>query len=155
MTRAAGGAGTIVSVNTSVRKGQIKRPVASVELRAGRGIEGDAHVDFGRRQVSLLAIEDIDAQRERLDDAPAVALGPGAFAENLTTRGLDLAALALGDELAVGATVRLRVTQIGKDCHAKCAVFHLSGDCIMPARGVFCEVLEGGPVRPGDRIARR
>jgi len=155
MTRAAGGAGTIVSVNTSVKKGQIKRPAASGELRAGRGIEGDAHVGFGHRQVSLLAIEDIEAQRERLGPSPAFALGPGAFAENLTTRGLDLAALAVGDELTVGAAVRLRVTQIGKDCHARCAVFHLVGDCIMPARGIFCEVLEGGPVRPGDAIARR
>jgi len=155
MIRAAVRTGTIVSVNTSAKKGQIKRPVASVDLRAGRGIEGDAHVDFGHRQVSLLAIEDIEAQRERLGASPAVTLGPGSFAENLTTRGLDLAALVLGDELAVGATVRLRVTQIGKECHTKCAVFHLTGDCIMPARGIFCEVLEGGPVRPGDSIAER
>ncbi|MGB8959008.1 MAG: hypothetical protein WCC00_08375, partial [Candidatus Aminicenantales bacterium] len=84
MTRKAGGAGTVVSVNTSVKKGQIKRPVASIEIRAGRGIEGDAHQDFGRRQVSLLAVEDIDAQKERLGGGPSAALGPGAFAENLT-----------------------------------------------------------------------
>jgi MOSC domain-containing protein YiiM len=153
MTRTAGGAGTIVSVNTSPKKGQIKTPVAAVELRPGRGIEGDAHQDFGHRQVSLLAVEDIEAQRARLGGAAAaVPLGPGAFAENLTTRGLDLAALAIGDELVIGGTVRLRVTQIGKDCHTKCAVFHLIGDCIMPARGIFCEVLAGGPVRPGDAI---
>ncbi len=159
MSRAAGGAaGTVVSVNTSLKKGQIKRPVPSAVLTAGRGIEGDAHRDFGHRQVSLLAIEDIEAQRERLGAATAAAaaveLGPGAYAENLTTRGLDLAALRVGDELVVAGTVRLRVSQIGKDCHTKCAVYHLVGDCIMPARGIFCEVLNGGPVRPGDAIER-
>lgn len=155
MTAAGGGAGTIVSVNTSLKKGQIKRPAAGVELRAGRGIEGDAHKDYGHRQVSLLAIEDIEAQKERTGAAAAVALGPGAFAENLTTRGIDLAALAIGDELVIAGTVRLRVSQIGKDCHTKCAVFHLVGDCIMPARGIFCEVLSDGAVRPGDGIEKR
>jgi MOSC domain-containing protein YiiM len=155
MTRPAGGAATVVSVNTSLKKGQIKRPVDAVELRAGRGIEGDAHRDFGHRQVSLLAVEDIEAQKTRLGGGePAVPLGPGAFAENLTTRGLDLAALAIGDELAVGGAVRLRVSQIGKDCHTKCAVYHLTGDCIMPTRGIFCEVLSGGTVRPGDAIGK-
>ena len=157
MTAAAGRAGrtgSIVSVNTSVKKGQLKRPVASAELRAGRGIEGDAHEDFGHRQISLLAIEDIDAQKARLGAAPSVPLGPGAFAENLTTRGIDLAALAIGDELVIGGAVRLRVSQIGKECHTKCAVYHLTGECIMPARGIFCEVLCGGPVRPGDGIER-
>jgi len=156
MTRTPGGAGTVVSVNTSPKKGQIKTPVDAVELRPGRGIEGDAHRDFGHRQVSLLAAEDIEAQKARLGGAAAaVPLGPGAFAENLTTRGLDLSALAIGDELVIGGTVRLRVTQIGKDCHTKCAVYHLIGDCIMPARGIFCEVLAGGTVRPGDAIAKR
>jgi MOSC domain-containing protein YiiM len=155
VTAAASRAGTIVSVNTSVKKGQIKRPAAAVELRAGRGIEGDAHKDFGHRQVSLLAIEDIEAQKERTGAPAAVALGPGAFAENLTTRGIDLAALAIGDELVIAGTVRLRVSQIGKDCHTKCAVFHLVGDCIMPKRGIFCEVLSDGAVRPGDSIEKR
>lgn len=154
MTPAAGRAGTIVSVNTSRKKGQIKSPVASAELCAGRGIEDDAHKDFGHRQVSLLAVEDIEAQKARLGDGSVVTLGPGAFAENLTTRGLDLAALAIGDELVVGGTIRLRVSQIGKECHTKCAVYHLTGDCIMPLRGIFCEVLSGGTVRPGDAIER-
>ena len=155
MTRKAGGTGTVVSVNTSAKKGQIKRPVASVEIRAGRGIEGDAHQDFGHRQVSLLAMEDIDAQKERLGGGPAVALGPGAFAENLTTRGIDLGELVIGDELVVAGVVRLRVSQIGKECHTKCAVYHLTGDCIMPARGIFCEVLSGGTVCPGDSVEKR
>jgi MOSC domain-containing protein YiiM len=155
MTPAAGGGGTIVSVNTSLKKGQIKRPAPSVELCAGRGIEGDAHKDFGHRQVSLLAIEDIEAQKEHLGRTGAIALGPGAFAENLTTRGIDLGAVAVGDELVIAGTVRLRVSQIGKECHTKCAVFHLTGDCIMPVRGIFCEVLSGGTVRPGDGVEKR
>jgi molybdopterin adenylyltransferase len=155
MTRTAGRAGAIVSVNTSVKKGQTKTPVDAVELRPGRGIEGDAHKDFGHRQVSLLSVEDIEAQKARLVGGTAAAtLGPGAFAENLTTRGLDLAALAIGDELAIGGAVRLRVTQIGKECHTRCAVYHLTGDCIMPERGIFCEVLTGGTVRPGDAIEK-
>jgi MOSC domain-containing protein YiiM len=155
MKAAGAEAGTIVSVNTSPKKGQAKTPAASVEVLAGRGVDGDAHRDFGRRQVSLLMIEDIEAQRARLGEAASVFIGPGAFAENLTTRGIDLGTLAVGDELAVGDRVRLRVSQIGKECHAGCAVFRLAGDCIMPVRGIFCEVLSGGTVRPGDRIEKR
>ena len=148
-------AGRIVSVNTSPKKGQLKTPAASAELVAGQGLAGDAHKGFAHRQVSLLMIEDIEAQRARLGDPAAVALGPGSYAENLTTRGIDLGALRLGDELAVGAAVRLRVSQIGKECHTKCAVFKITGDCIMPVRGIFCEVLAGGTVRPGDAVEKR
>lgn len=148
-------AGTVVSVNTSRKKGQLKTPVDGAELVAGQGIAGDAHRGFAHRQVSLLMMEDIEAQRARLGPAPAVPLGPGAYAENLTTRGIDLGALRVGDELAVGASVRLRVSQIGKECHTRCAVFKLTGDCIMPVRGVFCEVLAGGAVRPGDAVEKR
>ena len=155
MTAGSGQAGTIVSVNTSPKKGQAKVPVASVELAAGLGIEGDAHKGFAHRQVSLLMIEDIETERSRLGAPSAVPLGPGAYAENLTTRGIDLDRLAVGDELVVGSAIRLRVSQIGKECHTKCAVFHLIGDCIMPVRGIFCEVLSGGTVRPGDAVEKR
>jgi len=152
---AAPGGGRIVSVNISLKKGQLKCPAASVELIAGEGVAGDAHRGFGHRQVSLLMIEDIEAQRSRPGVPEAARLGPGSYAENLTTRGIDLGALRVGDELTVGATVRLRVSQIGKECHTRCAVFKLTGDCIMPGRGVFCEVLSGGPVRPGDAVDKR
>jgi MOSC domain-containing protein YiiM len=146
--------GRIVSVNTSPKKGQLKTPVAAAEIVAGQGLAGDAHRGFGRRQVSLLMIEDIEAQRARLDHPGAAAIGPGAYAENLTTRGIDLGALRAGDELAVGASARLRVSQIGKECHTRCAVFKITGDCIMPVRGIFCEVLAGGTVRPGDAVEK-
>jgi len=155
MKPAAGRTGAVVSVNTSRKKGQVKTPVPSAELVAGEGLEGDAHRGFAHRQVSLLMIEDIEAQRARLGASSSVPLGPGAFAENLTTRGLDLGILAVGDELVVGKSIRLRVSQIGKECHAKCAVFHLTGDCIMPVRGIFCEVLAGGTVAAGDVIEKR
>ncbi|MBE3125254.1 MAG: MOSC domain-containing protein [Acidobacteria bacterium] len=152
---AAAEAGTIVSVNTSRKKGQIKTPVPSAELVAGKGIAGDAHLGFAHRQVSLLMIEDIAEQKARLGTGSAIPLGPGAFAENLTTGGIDLGGLAVGDELLVADGIRLRVSQIGKECHTKCAVFHLTGDCIMPVRGIFCEVLAGGTVRPGDVLEKR
>lgn len=155
MTAAPVGSGVVVSVNTSRKKGQVKTPVPSAELVAGQGVTGDAHLGFAHRQVSLLMIEDIEAQRSRLGAEAAAALGPGAFAENLTTRGIDLGALKIGDELVVGDGIRMRVSQVGKECHTKCAVFHLSGDCIMPAKGIFCEVLEGGRVAAGDVLEKR
>ena len=154
-TSAGARAGAIVSVNTSRKKGQVKIPVPSAELVAGQGIIGDAHLGFAHRQVSLLMIEDIEEQAARLGAGSSVPLGPGAFAENLTTRGIDLGALAVGDGLVVGEGIRLRVSQIGKECHTKCAVFHLTGDCIMPIRGIFCEVLAGGTVRAGDVLEKR
>jgi MOSC domain-containing protein YiiM len=102
-------------------------------------------------------LESIEEQRRRLGGAAGVDVGPGAYAENLTTRGLDLAGVKVGDELVLrgrDGLVRLRVTQIGKECHARCAIFKIAGDCIMPALGVFCEVVEGGRVAAGDAIER-
>ena len=148
-------AGTIVSVNTSRKKGQVKTPVPSAELVAGQGIKDDAHLGFAHRQVSLLMIEDIEEQKSHIAAGSSFPLGPGAFAENLTTRGIDLGALEVGDELLVGDGIRMQVSQIGKECHTKCAVFHLTGNCIMPVRGIFCEVLAGGTVRAGDAIEKR
>ena len=154
----AGAAGAIVSINISRKKGQAKTPVEEALLIAGEGIGQDAHRGFGHRQVSLLMLESIEEQKARLGDAPGLAIGPGAYAENLTTRGLDLKDVKVGDEILVrgrSGTVRLRVSQIGKECHTRCAIFKIAGDCIMPVRGVFCEVVEGGVVRAGDRIEKR
>jgi MOSC domain-containing protein YiiM len=155
---APGAAGTIVSVNISRKKGQAKTPVPEAGVVAGEGILEDAHRGFGHRQVSLLMAESIEEQKRRLRGGAGVAIGPGAYAENLTTLGLDLKAVKIGDELLIHGrkgNVRLRVSQIGKECHTRCAVFKITGDCIMPVRGVFCEVLAGGTVRPGDAVARR
>lgn len=148
----AGGRGEIVSINVSRKKGQKKTPVPEAVLAADRGIAGDAHEGFARRQVSLLMMESIESQRRLAGDETGEAIVPGAYAENLTTRGLDLCRLRIGDELLIGGRVRLRVTQIGKDCHTRCAIYNIVGDCIMPTQGIFCEVLEGGPVAVGDAI---
>ena len=155
--RADGASGTIVSVNISRKKGQAKIPVAEAQIIAGEGIREDAHRGFGHRQVSLLMIESIEEQRARLSGGPETGVGPGAYAENLTTRGIDLKGLEVGAGLMIkgaGGAIRLRVSQIGKECHTKCAIYKLVGDCIMPGLGIFCEVLEGGRVRAGDRIER-
>jgi molybdopterin adenylyltransferase len=156
--KAGGASGTIVSINISPKKGQTKTPVARAEIIRGEGIRDDAHRLFGHRQVSLLMLESIEAQKARLGAGARVEIGPGAFAENLTTRGINLTGLKIGDELVVRGeegAVRLRVTQIGKECHTKCAVYRLTGDCIMPGLGIFCEVLAGGTVRAGDPIEKR
>ena len=130
--------GRIVAVNISPDKGEQKKPVASAELREGHGIVGDAHAGDWHRQVSLLAEESIEKMR-RL----GLDVDPGAFAENLTTRGIDLISLPIGSRLAAGE-VLLEVTQIGKECHDRCAIYHQAGDCVMPKEGIFARVLQGG-----------
>lgn len=157
--------GRIVSINVSDRKRVPKKPVEEAELVVGMGLAGDAHAAPGDRQVSLLMVESIDRarevaeQRERQGAAEgekvdATILVPGVYAENLTTGGIDLSALGMGDEVKVGESIRLRVSKIGKECHTKCAIYNLVGDCVMPREGIFCEVLEGGSIRKGDSIER-
>jgi MOSC domain-containing protein YiiM len=151
-------AGTVVSINVSRKKGQAKTPVPEALVMSGEGIKDDAHRGFALRQVSLLMIESIDEHQKRIGDGPGFTIGPGTYAENFTTRGIDLRNLKIGDEFLIRGrdrTVRLRVSQIGKECHTKCAIWKLAGDCIMPELGIFCEVLEGGTVRVGDRIEKR
>ena len=153
-----GATGTIVSVNISRKKGQAKTPVPEASVIAGEGILEDAHRAFGHRQVSLLMLESIEEQTSRLGGGAGIVIGPGAYAENLTTLGLDLKSVCIGDEFVIcgrDGNVRLRVSQIGKECHTKCAIFKIAGDCIMPELGIFCEVLEGGTVAAGDRIEKR
>ncbi|MBN1835384.1 MAG: MOSC domain-containing protein [Spirochaetales bacterium] len=130
----------ILSVNVSERVGEQKRPVESARLREKHGIVGDAHARDWHRQVSLLADEDIDTARGK-----GVELHYGDFAENITTRGVDLPSLPIGTRLHVGSAL-LEVTQIGKECHHGCAVFETLGDCLMPRRGIFARVLRGGEI---------
>ena len=136
----------IVSLNVSKHKGVNKEPVDSVRLRVGHGIEGDAHAGDWHRQVSLLAEESIEIMRAR-----GLELEPGAFAENITTRGIDLASLPVGTRLVSGE-VELEVTQIGKKCHQGCAIFKQVGDCIMPRQGIFARVITPGSLCQGDPI---
>ena len=135
----------VVSVNVSEAKGTAKRPAASVVVDA-RGVVGDAHAAAWHRQVSLLSQERIAEFSART----ARAVRPGEFAENVTTRGIDLRRVAPLDRLHLNE-VELEVTQIGKACHGdECAIFREVGECLMPKEGIFCRVLTGGPIRPGD-----
>lgn len=137
----------LVAVCTSERKGMRKKNVGEGILVPNFGLEGDAHAGDWHRQVSLLALESIQKmQKLGLD------VVPGDFAENLTTEGIDLVTLPIGTKLRIGATGLGEVTQIGKECHTKCAIYYQAGDCVMPKEGIFIRVLEGGPVVVGDAI---
>ena len=134
------------AVCISHNKGERKTPVPQVELRPNHGIVGDAHAGDWHRQVSLLAKESIDKMR-----ALGLDVDNGDFAENLTTEGIDLPGLPIGTQLRIGEAL-LEVTQIGKECHNRCAIYHQAGDCVMPKEGIFAKVLEGGVLQPGDMI---
>lgn len=137
---------SVTAVCISVNKGERKTPVDRVELRENHGIVGDAHAGEWHRQVSLLARESIEKMRGMGLDVDC-----GDFAENITTVGIELPVLPVGTLLEVGETL-LEVTQIGKECHTRCAIYHQAGDCVMPKEGIFARVIRGGSVRPGDRI---
>lgn len=137
----------VIAVCTSKAKGERKSDVGQGELLKGFGLAGDAHGGDWHRQVSLLAIESIDKMR-----SAGLDVGPGDFAENLTTRGVDLYGLPIGTRLQIGETALLEITQIGKECHDRCAIYHQAGDCVMPREGIFAIVVEGGPVSSGDKI---
>jgi MOSC domain-containing protein YiiM len=140
--------GEILSVCISKEKHVQKDEVDEVFLVEEKGIQGDAHLGFGHRQVSLLADESVDKMRTKgLAD-----LRPGAFGENLLTRGIDLLSLDIGDRLQVGDGVLLEVSQIGKECVDRCAIYYQAGDCIMPREGIFARVIAGGRIRPGDAV---
>jgi len=137
----------IISVNISEEKGEKKRNVGSCFLLKDKGLTGDAHAGFMHRQVSLLAQESIDKIKNM-----GIDVVPGDFAENITTEGIELPTLPIGTKLLVGDGIVLRVTQIGKECHARCAIFQQVGDCVMPREGIFAEVLTEGEVKVGDTI---
>ena len=136
----------VLAVCISEKKGTVKHPVPEIQLKIDHGIVGDAHAGNWHRQVSLLADESVELMRQRFPDIPT-----GAFAENILTRGIALSTLPVGTKLRVGQ-VLLQVTQIGKECHADCAIRRQVGDCVMPREGIFTMVLEEGSIRPGDEI---
>jgi len=137
----------IVAVCTSEKKGERKKNINKGLLVAEHGLEGDAHAGPWHRQVSLLALESIDKMR-----AMGLDVNPGDFAENLTTRGIDLVILPIGTKLKIGDAALGEVTQIGKECHTRCAIYYQAGDCVMPREGIFIRVLTGGEVKVGDQI---
>ncbi len=141
--------GKLIEICVSTKKGTQKVPVGSAHLTAGHGIDGDAHAGNWHRQVSLLGIEKIEAFRERGADVDF-----GAFGENLIVEGYDFRSLPVGTRFRIGGPdgVLLEMTQIGKECHTHCAIYHAVGDCIMPREGVFSVVLEGGDIKAGDEV---
>ena len=139
--------GKVLAVNISEDKGMKKTNIQSCTLLKKFGLKGDAHAGPWHRQVSLLANESIEKMR-----AKGLNVGYGDFAENITTEGVDLVHLPIGTEVRIGNSVILRVTQIGKECHERCAIYYQAGDCVMPKEGIFAEVMNEGEVKVGDKI---
>ena len=138
----------IIAVCKSKKKGTRKEAMQEGYIQHDYGLADEAHADCcSHRQVSLMAIESIDKMRNLGFD-----VGPGDFAENLTTTGIDLVSLPIGTEISIGKEAILEITQIGKECHTRCAIYRQLGNCIMPKEGVFARVIRGGLVRAGDEI---
>ena len=138
----------IVSIAVSKKKGTPKTPVEEAYIYKDHGLEGDAHAGPWHRQVSLLASESIDKAR-----AQGLDVGFGDFAENIATIGIDWKTLPVGTRVRLGAQALVEITQIGKECHNRCAIYYKAGDCIMPREGVFARVIEAGRICCGDPIS--
>ena len=143
------GSAHIVSINTSAHKGTRKTPVADGHDTVIKqfGLASDAHAGHWHRQVSFLAAESINTARTR-----GLDVCEGDFGENFTTQGINLLSLPLGTQLKLGSEVLVEISQIGKVCHTRCAIYYLAGDCIFPHEGIFGVVLQGGEVHIGDDI---
>jgi MOSC domain-containing protein YiiM len=137
----------VVSIATSRKKGTRKSPQDSVVVKKDYGIDGDGHSGLWHRQVSFLSSESIAEARAR-----GLNVTFGDFAENFATEGVDWKKIPVGTRVKLGDTTLVEVTQIGKECHNKCAIYYQAGDCIMPREGIFAKVLEGGTVNKGDPI---
>lgn len=147
MSEQIGAKGRVISVNLSEKKTVRKQRFERGTLVLDRGFATDAHAGDWHRQVSLLAQESIDSMR-----AKGLDVGPGDFAENITTEGVDVMTLPVGSVIRIGGDVVLEVSQVGKVCHTKCAIFYQAGDCVMPREGVFAVVREAGDVAVGDEV---
>lgn len=139
--------GKVIAVNISRKKGVPKETIEQGEFKVDHGLVGDAHAGNWHRQVSLLGIESIN----KMKALGIEGLCTGIFAENLTTEGIELWKLPVGTKLRIGDTLQ-EVTQIGKECHVKCAIFQKVGTCIMPTEGIFTKVLKDGIIKAGDEI---
>jgi MOSC domain-containing protein YiiM len=138
--------GRIAAVSISRQKGTPKTNVPSAKLIRGHGMDGDAHAGNGHRQISLLALENIEETH-----VEGILIRPGMFAENIATTGIDFALIRVTDRIAVGDCL-LEITQLGKECHDRCAIYERAGECVMQNQGVFAIVLEGGQIKTGDPV---
>lgn len=137
----------IVSIAKSNKKGTRKVQIEKASLIPEHGLEGDAHAGTWHRQVSFLAAESIEKARKKGLDVTF-----GDFAENIATEGVNWEKLPIGTRLEIGDTALVEITQIGKECHNKCAIYYMAGDCIMPREGIFAKVLKAGKIHSGDSI---
>lgn len=137
----------VIAINISDKKGIPKKTIEEGEFLENYGLKGDAHAGNWHRQVSFLGKESI----RKMEDLGIKGLCTGKFAENITTEGIELYTLEIGSKLKIGEVI-FEVTQIGKECHQKCAIFHQIGDCIMPKEGIFAKVLTGGTIKAGEDI---
>ena len=138
----------IVSIAKSRKKGTRKQVIETARLIEGHGLEGDAHAGDWHRQVSFLAAESIEGVRAE----KGLDVTFGDFAENIATAGIDWLQIPIGTRLKLGSEALVEITQIGKECHKKCAIYYQAGDCIMPREGIFAKVVKGGSIQCGDRI---
>lgn len=136
----------VKAICISEKRGVEKKTIDKAHFIKDFGIEGDAHAGNWHRQVSLLPYDKVKAFNEK-----GAAVEHGAFGENLVVEGIDFRTLPVGTVFEVG-TVKLRMTQIGKECHSHCAIYHRMGECIMPREGVFAEVLQEGEMQIGDEM---
>lgn len=148
--------GQVISVNISRNKGERKMPVnQSWEVIEGCGLKDDAHANINadvqgensHRQVSLLSQESIEKMRQK-----GLEVVPGDFAENITTAGIDLTSLEVGTQVRIGPEALFKISQLGKVCHDRCAIYYQAGDCVMPREGIFARVIKGGKIKAGDEI---
>ena len=138
----------VVSINISDKKGVRKKTVDEAVLKENYGIEGDAHASGKwHRQISLLALESIKKMQDK-----GLNVNSGDFAENITTEGVELLCLPVGTSITIGKDVEVEISQIGKICHTRCAIYTQAGDCVMPKEGIFAKVLKGGAIKKGDKI---
>ena len=137
----------IVSIAISKKKGTRKVRVDEASLIQDYGLEGDAHAGPWHRQVSFLASESIEKAKKKGLDVTF-----GDFAENIATKGINWQKMPVGTKMHLGDSALVEITQIGKECHNKCAIYYLAGDCIMPREGIFARVLKGGKIRRDDRV---
>ena len=139
--------GRIAGINTSIKKGTVKRPVTYADLRADFGIEGDVHAGSGStRQVSMLTLGSLEKMKKELGEK----IKPGVFGENFDMDGIGIGRLPVGAKIKFSGGAQLRVTKIGKECHAGCEISKICGKCVMPEEGIFCSVEKGGTVKEGD-----
>ena len=137
----------IESISVSKKKGTRKKQVEEIEIIENHGLEGDAHAGQWHRQISFLASESISKTKEQ-----GLDVSFGDFAENIATSGIEWKEIPVGTKIKLGRKALLEITQIGKECHNKCAIYYMAGDCIMPKEGIFARVLKGGKIKRGDTI---